>query len=215
MVLHSITKYINGHSDVVMGALILPEVSSESKPFFSAYLSKLRFLQNAMGAIPSPHDAWLAQRGAKTLHLRMRAHGMGALSVARALERAKAKGLVREVVYPGLISHSRFNVAWHSNMSQQAKKWVESLRGSIVPGLDLEPRGYQPELDGVPFGGMISFRINGGEQETARFLANTKLFSLAESLGGVESLAEVPEKMTHGVSKLILSRPNHLLTYFS
>lgn len=200
VVLHSITKYINGHSDVVMGALILPEVSPDSKPFFSYFLDKLRFLQNAMGNIPSPHDAWLAQRGAKTLHLRMRAHGLGALSVAKALERAKERGLVRDVTYPGLLTNSRFKVAWESNLSQQAKSWIHSLKHSIVPGLGLEEggRGYDPELDGIPFGGMVSFRINGGEQETDRFLAHLNLFTLAESLGGVESLVEVPEKMTHG-----------------
>jgi cystathionine gamma-lyase len=200
VVLHSITKYINGHSDVVMGALILPEVTQDSKPFFPFFLDKLRFLQNAMGAIPSPHDSWLAQRGAKTLHLRMRAHGLGALSVAKALERAKDRGLVRNVVYPGLRSHPRFNVAWESNISEQAKSWINSLKRSIIPGLGLDPegRGYDPELDGIPFGGMVSFRINGAEEETNQFLANLQLFTLAESLGGVESLAEVPEKMTHG-----------------
>jgi len=200
VVLHSITKYINGHSDVIMGALILPEVTQHSKPFFPYFLEKLRFLQNAMGAVPSPHDAWLAQRGAKTLHLRMRAHGLGALSVAKALERAKERGLVRDVIYPGLRSHPRFHVAWDSNISEQAKAWIRSLKGSVVPGLGLESegRGYDPELDGIPFSGMVSFRINGGEQETNEFLANLRLFTLAESLGGVESLVEVPGKMTHG-----------------
>ena len=200
VVLHSITKYINGHSDVVMGALILPEVTQDSKPSFTSFLDKLRFLQNAMGAIPSPHDAWLAQRGAKTLYLRMRAHGLGALSVARALERAKDRGLVRDVTYPGLRSYPRFNVAWESNISDQAKSWIYSLKQSFIPGLGLDPkgRGYDPELDGIPFGGMVSFRINGGEEETNQFLANLRLFTLAESLGGVESLVEVPEKMTHG-----------------
>lgn len=200
VVLHSITKYINGHSDVVMGALILPEVAPDSKPFFAYFLDKLRFLQNAMGNIPSPHDAWLAQRGAKTLHLRMRAHGLGALSVAKALERAKERGLVRDVTYPGLPTNSRFRVAYDSNLSSQAKTWIHSLKRSIIPGLGLEEggRGYDPELDGIPFGGMVSFRINGGEEETNQFLANVRLFTLAESLGGVESLVEVPEKMTHG-----------------
>jgi cystathionine gamma-lyase len=199
VVLHSITKYINGHSDVLMGALILPEETPDSKPFFGEFLSKLRFLQNALGAVPSPHDAWLAQRGAKTLHLRMRAHGIGALSVAKALERAKESGLVRDVIYPGLRTHSRFDVVWNSDISTQARSWINSLKGSIVPGLGLETagRGYDPELDCIPFGGMISFRINGGEQETNAFLAKLQLFTLAESLGGVESLAEVPEKMTH------------------
>jgi cystathionine gamma-lyase len=200
VVLHSITKYINGHSDVVMGALILPEETPASKPFFSEFLSKVRFLQNAMGNIPSPHDAWLAQRGAKTLHLRMRAHGLGALSVAKALERAKERGLVRNVTYPGLRTHPRFSTAWSSNLSPQARVWIDSLKGSVVPGLGLEGlgRGYDPEIDGIPFGGMISFRINGGEAETNRFLSKLHLFTLAESLGGVESLVEVPEKMTHG-----------------
>jgi len=200
VVLHSVTKYVNGHSDVVMGALIFPEVMEDSKPFLPSFLDKLVFLQNAIGAIPSPHDAWLAQRGAKTLHLRMRAHGLGALSVAKALERAKDRGLVRDVTYPGLRSYPRFNVVWESNISEQAKSWVEGLKGSFIPGLGLDPegRGYDPELDGVPFGGMVSFRINGGEEETNQFLANLHLFTLAESLGGVESLVEVPEKMTHG-----------------
>lgn len=200
VVLHSITKYINGHSDVVMGGLVLPAVTEDSKPFFPYFLEKVRFLQNAMGNIPSPHDAWLAQRGAKTLQLRMRAHGLGALSVAKALERAKERGLVRDVTYPGLPTSSRFKVAWESNMSAPAKAWVHSLKRSIVPGLGLEEggRGYDPEIDGVPFGGMVSFRINGGEEETNQFLANLHLFTLAESLGGVESLVEVPEKMTHG-----------------
>jgi cystathionine gamma-lyase len=200
VVLHSITKYINGHSDVLMGALILPEATQFSKPFFPSFLDKLRFLQNAMGAVPSPHDAWLAQRGAKTLHLRMRAHGLGALSVAKALERAKDRGLVRDVTYPGLRSYPRFHVVWGSNISEQAKSWIDGLKRSVIPGLGLDPegRGYDPELDGIPFGGMVSFRINGGEQETNQFLASLRLFTLAESLGGVESLAEVPEKMTHG-----------------
>ncbi|CAG7854582.1 Putative cystathionine gamma-lyase 2; AltName: Full=Gamma-cystathionase [Serendipita indica DSM 11827] len=180
IVLHSLTKYVNGHSDVVMGALILPEPSPTSKPLLAPFLSKLRFLQNAIGAVPSPYDSWLAQRGAKTLYLRMRAHGLGALSVAHALERAKARGQVRDVIYPGLPSSSRFDVA-RRNTSAHAKAWIDTLRNSIVPGLGLEEsgRGYDPELDGIPFGGMISFRIN-------------------ESLGGVESLVEVPEKMTHG-----------------
>lgn len=199
IVLHSLTKYVNGHSDVVMGALILPEPSPTSKPLLAPFLSKLRFLQNAIGAVPSPYDSWLAQRGAKTLYLRMRAHGLGALSVAHALERAKARGQVRDVIYPGLPSSSRFDVA-RRNTSAHAKAWIDTLRNSIVPGLGLEEsgRGYDPELDGIPFGGMISFRINGGEQETNAFLAQLHLFALAESLGGVESLVEVPEKMTHG-----------------
>ncbi|KAF4580235.1 hypothetical protein EYR40_004754 [Pleurotus pulmonarius] len=93
LVMHSMTKYINGHSDVLMGALILPA----SHRHLAVY-EKLQFLQNASGAVPSPYDCWLAQRGAKTLHLRMKAHGENALQVARALQRSEH---VEEVIYPG------------------------------------------------------------------------------------------------------------------
>ena len=91
--MHSLTKYVNGHSDVVMGALILPA-------HHAALADKLRFLQNAIGAVPSAYDCWLAQRGAKTLHLRMKAHGSNALAVARALARSPH---VEEVVYPDAV----------------------------------------------------------------------------------------------------------------
>lgn len=175
MVMHSLTKYINGHSDVVMGALILPARHT-------ALHDKLRFLQNAIGAIPSPYDSWLAQRGAKTLHLRMKAHGQNALAVAKALERSP---YVEEVIYPGLASHPRNDLAYRS-LSPHAKKFVDSLPET------------PEEAGGFPYGGMISFRIKGGEEEAERFLTSTRLFTLAESLGGVESLAEHPARMTHG-----------------
>ena len=173
IVMHSVTKYINGHTDVVMGALILPA-------HHAALASKLRFLQNAIGAVPSPYDCWLAQRGAKTLHLRMKAHGANALAVAKALEKSP---YVEDVIYPGLASHPLNGLAF-SSLSPHARKFVDSLGGS--PGADF------------PYGGMISFRIRGGEEVAEKFLTSTKLFTLAESLGGVESLAEHPAKMTHG-----------------
>lgn len=175
IVLHSLTKYVNGHSDVVMGALILPE-------HHAVLADKLRFLQNAIGAVPSAYDCWLAQRGAKTLHLRMKAHGTNALAVAKALERSPH---VEEVIYPGLASHPRNDLAYTS-LSPHARKFVDSLSadGSTA--------------EGFPYGGMISFRIRGGEKEAEKFLTSTRLFTLAESLGGVESLAEHPAKMTHG-----------------
>jgi len=206
-VLHSLTKYVNGHSDVVMGAVILKDPSGNSSPHLSDFISRLRFLQNAIGAVPSPYDSWLAQRGAKTLQLRMRQHGLNGLAVARALEKAKSRGLVRDVIYPGLPSHPRFGIAYKANLSDQARHWIDSLRGSRPLGLvlDSEDDTYDADRHGIPFGGMISFRINGAEKEAERFLANLKFFSLAESLGGVESLAEVPEKMTHGVSIVSLS----------
>ncbi|KIY43495.1 hypothetical protein FISHEDRAFT_62576 [Fistulina hepatica ATCC 64428] len=172
LVMHSITKYINGHSDVVMGALVLP-------PRHDRLAEKLRFLQNAIGAIPSAYDCWLAQRGAKTLHLRMKAHGQNALAVARALQHSP---YVEEVIYPGLATHPRHDLAY-KQLSPHARRFVDSMRD---------------EDGSFPYGGMVSFRIRGGEREAETFLTSTKLFTLAESLGGVESLAEHPARMTHG-----------------
>jgi cystathionine gamma-lyase len=173
IVLHSLTKYVNGHSDVIMGALILPE-------HHAVLAERLRYLQNAIGAVPSAYDCWLAQRGAKTLHLRMKSHGTNALAVAKALERSPH---VEEVIYPGLASHPRNDLAYTS-LSPHARKFVDSL--SIKSDA------------GFPYGGMVSFRIKGGEEQAEKFLTSTKLFTLAESLGGVESLAEHPARMTHG-----------------
>ncbi|KAL4068497.1 Cys/Met metabolism PLP-dependent enzyme-domain-containing protein [Scleroderma yunnanense] len=182
IVVHSLTKYINGHSDVVMGAAILP-------PQHAHLVEKLRFLQNAHGAVPSPYDSWLAQRGLKTLHLRMKAHGINALKVARALERSHH---VEAVLYPGLASHP-FNHLAYSSLSPHAKKFVDRLR-SIG-----DEDGLNPDTEGgFPYGGMVSFRIRGGAVEADKFLTALRLFTLAESLGGVESLAELPAQMTHG-----------------
>ncbi|KAF7975388.1 hypothetical protein HWV62_9599 [Athelia sp. TMB] len=168
LVVHSLTKYINGHSDVVMGAAILP-------PHHAALAEKLRYLQNAIGAVPSAYDSWLAQRGAKTLGLRMKAHGTNALLVAQALEKSP---YVKDVIYPGLASHPRHALAYAS-LAPHAKSWVDA---NATEG-------------GFPYGGMISFRIRG---DPHKFLTATRLFTLAESLGGVESLAELPSEMTHG-----------------
>ncbi|KAH9038520.1 Cys/Met metabolism PLP-dependent enzyme-domain-containing protein [Lactarius pseudohatsudake] len=174
IVVHSLTKYVNGHSDVVMGAVILPSHHVELE-------ERLAFLQNAIGAVPSAYDSWLAQRGAKTLHLRMKEHGRNALLVARALERSP---YVKEVIYPGLASHPRHELARRS-LSPHAARFVQ------------EEAGHNPD-GSFPYGGMISFRIQGGIEEARRFLTATRLFTLAESLGGVESLAELPALMTHG-----------------
>ena len=182
--MHSLTKYINGHSDVVMGALILPARHAE-------LADHLRFLQNAIGAVPSAYDCWLAQRGAKTLHLRMKAHGTNALAVAKALKRSPH---VEEVIYPGLTSHPRNELAYRS-LSPHARKCVDDYLAAQSGDVD---DGVANEVAGFPFGGMISFRIRGGAREADRFLTSTRLFTLAESLGGVESLAEHPAKMTHG-----------------
>ncbi|PPQ73504.1 hypothetical protein CVT24_007650 [Panaeolus cyanescens] len=191
VVMHSLTKYVNGHSDVVMGALILP-------PHHAVLADKLRFLQNAIGAVPSAYDSWLAQRGAKTLHLRMKQHGINALAVARALqaEADVANGAVEEVIYPGLpgrteASRKKNELAWKS-LSPHARKFV------INAGFVNESDPEKPPVNGFPFSGMISFRIRGGQTEANAFLTSTRLFTLAESLGGVESLAEHPAQMTHG-----------------
>lgn len=159
-----------------MGALILP-------PHHVALAEKLRFLQNAIGAVPSAYDSWLAQRGAKTLHLRMKAHGANALQVAKLLQKSP---YVEEVIYPGLKTHPRNELAWRS-LSPHARKFIETQWGKNID-----------EEGGFPYGGMISFRIRGGLAQADKFLTSSRLFTLAESLGGVESLAEHPAKMTHG-----------------
>ena len=155
VVIHSVTKYINGHSDVVMG--VLATNSDELH-------DKFRFLQNAIGSIPSPFDSWLAHRGLKTLHLRVKQASLSALKIAEFLANHSKVSLVN---YPGLKSHTNHEVV------------------------------LKQHRDGLG-GGMISFRINGGAKAASTFTSETKLFTLAESLGGIESLIEVPAIMTHG-----------------
>ncbi|CAK7890822.1 cystathionine gamma-lyase [[Candida] anglica] len=155
VVAHSVTKYINGHSDVVMGVL----ATNDDKLH-----EKFRFLQNAIGSIPSPFDSWLAHRGLKTLHLRVRQAATSAQKIAEYLSQHHS---VSRVNYPGLKTHANHDVV------------VKQHRDSLG-------------------GGMISFRINGGAEAAAAFTSSTKLFTLAESLGGIESLVEVPAVMTHG-----------------
>lgn len=154
IVVHSVTKYINGHSDVVMGVAAFN--SDDLK-------ERLGFLQNAIGAVPSAFDCWLAHRGLKTLHLRAREASRNATSVARALE---ASPHVISVNYPGLDSH---------------------------PHRAIAERQHRDAMGG----GMLSFRIRGGHDAAERFCQLTAIFTLAESLGGVESLVEVPSSMTH------------------
>jgi cystathionine gamma-lyase len=159
IVVHSVTKYINGHSDVLMGAAAYnnPELHE-----------RLTFLQNAIGAVPSPFDCWLAHRGLKTLHLRARAASENASAVSRALESSPH---VISVNYPGNSSHPHRAIA--------IKQHREGMGG-----------------------GMLSFRIRGGHDAAERFCQATTIFTLAESLGGVESLVEVPSSMTHaGIPK--------------
>ncbi|OJJ46449.1 hypothetical protein ASPZODRAFT_159364 [Penicilliopsis zonata CBS 506.65] len=154
IVLHSVTKYINGHSDVLMGVIALscPEIRKT-----------LSFIQNAAGSVPSPFDCWLAHRGLKTLHLRAPAASRNALAIAKSLDTSP---LVLSVNYPGLDEHPQRRIAL------------------------LQHR------DGLG-GGMVSFRIRGGRDAAAKFCESSKLFTLAESLGGLESLCEIPAAMTH------------------
>jgi cystathionine gamma-lyase len=152
IVLHSTTKYINGHSDVVGGAVVVSD----------AELGKqVGFLQNAMGTCASPFDCFLVLRGIRTLPLRMARHNESALTIARWLE---AHPKVSKVHHPGLSSH---------------------------PDYELAKRQF------AGFGGTFSFRVKGGNPLLTKFLENLKLFTLAESLGGVESLIEHPWSMTH------------------
>jgi cystathionine gamma-lyase len=152
IVLHSTTKYINGHSDVVGGAIVVNNDELAKRVYFH---------QNAMGTCQAPHDCFLVLRGLKTLALRMEAHNRNALAIARWLE---AHPKIKTVLHPGLESHPQHKLA------------VSQARG---------------------FGGTFSFEVKGGEEEAFRLLGNLKLFILAESLGGVESLIEHPWTMTH------------------
>ena len=152
LVVHSTTKYLNGHSDVVGGAVVT------SDPDLHA---RLAFLQNAVGGVPSPMDAFLVLRGLKTLPVRMERHAANALAVARFLE---GRPEVERVVYPGLPSHPQHALA-------------------------------RRQMSG--FGGMVTFVLRGGLPAATAFLRAVRLFSCAESLGGVESLIEHPAIMTH------------------
>jgi len=152
-VVHSSTKYLGGHSDVLGGAVVTSD---------KALYEQVKFQQKAQGAVPAPWDCWLVLRGIKTLPVRMREHGANALHVARFLEGHPA---VEKVFYPGLESHPGHSLA------------VSQMRG---------------------FGGIVTLRVKGGFRAAEKFIAALELFTLGESLGGVESLACHPATMTHG-----------------
>jgi cystathionine gamma-lyase len=152
IVMHSMTKYINGHSDIVGGCLITNDDKIQKQLFV---------LQNSIGPCHSPFDSWLVLRGLKTLAVRMEAHQKNAMAVAQYLEKHPK---VERVVYPGLKSHPQHAIA---------KKQM------------------------LGYGGMITFFLQGDIKKSSKFLSSVKLFSLAESLGGVESLIEHPAIMTH------------------
>ncbi len=152
IVVHSVTKYMNGHSDVIGGVLALND---------AALHTKLKFMQNSVGAVPSPMDSFMVMRSLKTLHVRMERHAQNALAIAKFLEKHPK---VERVIYPGLESHPQHALA---------KKQMAG------------------------FSGMITFLIKGGLPEARAFLEKVRIFALAESLGGVESLIEHPAIMTH------------------
>ena len=153
VVVHSTTKYIGGHSDAVGGIAITSDPSIHET---------LKFHQNAVGGVPSPHDAWLTMRGAKTLAIRMREHEHNARLVAAFLESSDE---IEKVYYPGLASHPQHELA-------------------------------KRQMSG--FGGMVSFVLTGPQERALDFAHRMKYFSLAESLGGIESLICHPARMTHG-----------------
>jgi cystathionine beta-lyase/cystathionine gamma-synthase len=150
--MHSVTKYLGGHSDLVMGALVLND---------DVLAERLGFLQLAIGAVPGPMDCFLALRGTKTLHLRMEAHCRNARRIASYLAN---HARVAAVHYPGLPEH---------------------------PGHAVAERQMRD------FGGMLSFELDASVEQAKAFCTRTRLFALAESLGGVESLIEHPPSMTH------------------
>jgi len=152
LVMHSVTKYLNGHCDVLMGVVIGKDEELKDR---------LKFIQNAIGAVPSPFDCFLAMRGMKTLHLRMKCHEENATKIAKFLSLSDK---VEKLYYPGLPSHPQHHIA-------------------------------RKQMSG--FGGMITFWLKGGIQESRQFLENLHVFTLATSLGGVESLANHPAIMTH------------------
>jgi cystathionine beta-lyase/cystathionine gamma-synthase len=166
VVVHSTTKYLGGHSDVIGG------FAATNDPTVA---ERLRFLQKSLGAIPGPLDAWLVLRGLKTLAVRMDRHCLNARRVAAFLEEQPA---VERVLYPGLAAH---------------------------PGHELAARQMSD------FGGMISF-LAGSEEEAVALVARTRIWKLAESLGGVESLIEVPARMTHAsTSEASFATPGNLI----
>ena len=167
---HSTTKYINGHSDVIGGALIVGNNKSLQK--------KISFIQNSVGAVPSPFDCFLVLRGIKTLGIRMKRHNENGLKIARFL-RSHAK--IKSVIYPGLPSHAQHKIA------------TKQMNG---------------------YGGMISFIHKGSLAEIKSFMKKLKIFTTAESLGGVESLIESPALMTHAYvnsSKVNIPVPKNLV----
>ncbi|WP_271680253.1 cystathionine gamma-synthase [Thermomonas mangrovi] len=153
IVMHSATKYLNGHSDMVGGMLVVGDNAELGE--------QLAFLQNSVGAVQGPFDSFLALRGLKTLHLRMKAHCDNALALAQWLQGHDA---VAEVIHPGLAAHPHHALA------------ARQMHG---------------------FGGMLSIRLKGGFESAKRFCERLELFTLAESLGGVESLVNHPAVMTH------------------
>ncbi len=153
LVLHSATKYLNGHSDMVGGMVVVGDNAELAE--------QLAFLQNSIGGVQGPFDSFLALRGLKTLHLRMKAHCENAQAIAEFLQGHAA---VEQVIYPGLTAHPQHELA-------------------------------KKQMDG--FGGIVSVRVKGGFEAAKRFCERTQLFTLAESLGGVESLVNHPAVMTH------------------
>ena len=153
IVMHSATKYLNGHSDMVGGIAVVGDDN--------ALAEQMAFLQNSIGAVQGPFDSFLALRGLKTLHLRMKAHCENAMALAQWLE---THPVVEKVIYPGLESHPQHALA------------TKQMQG---------------------YGGIISIVLSGGFEAARKFCENTRLFTLAESLGGVESLVNHPAVMTH------------------
>lgn len=202
VVLTSLSKYSSGHSDIILGSLTLSQELVKSRPHV---LQGLRFLQNSFGGVPSPRDCHLMIRSIKTLGVRALRHGLNGLRIAHWLS---VHPDVEDVRYPGLST----SVAFHqidNLLSANARKELEYLGWEFpYQPTKLVPTTKEGSLThvrglGIPFGGMIAFRLKGADEATTeKWLTSLRLISLAESLGGVESLVEAPYGMTHAVSSL-------------
>jgi cystathionine beta-lyase/cystathionine gamma-synthase len=169
-VVHSATKYLGGHSDVVGGLIVLNDKSVRDQ---------IAFHQNAVGGVPGPLDCFLVLRGIKTLGVRMRQHGANAQRIATFLSEHNA---VAQVFYPGLQNDPQHAIARRNFRSGGATEGRSDMESAV---------------DAAGFGGMVSFLARGGEAVARKLVAQTRVFTLAESLGGVESLIEHPGAMTH------------------
>ena len=197
IVLSSLSKYSGGHSDIILGSVTVSDEALAARP---GVIRGLRFIQNSYGGIPSPRDAHLLIRSLKTLGVRVQRHALNALQIADWLSHRPE---IETVSYPGLKTSKGFPLI-EELLSDNAKRELEFLGWTFpykAQGAPADARGLERVRSlGIPFGGVITFTLKDATlEQTERFVTNLRLIALAESLGGVESLIEVPAGMTHQV----------------